>query len=317
VSELGRLVCLVGQTASGKSSLALALAEELGCELLSVDSMQVYRGFDIGTATPSREEQERVRHHGINLVDPQETFSAGAFLDYARSVLTEARTRGVPVLAVGGTGLYMRALLHGLTPSAPADMDFRARLRAEEQQSPGTAHLRLSEVDPEAGARIHVNDFVRIERALEVFETTGETQSAWVARHAWSDTPFTTELLGIQWEREALRLRIAARVDDMLDRGWVDEVRGLLEDGVTEDMTPMLALGYREIAAHLRGELELDVLRVRVSTAISRFAKRQGTWFNREPSIGWMAPGPDLLQRALPRVRQALFPLGSKDPRED
>lgn len=317
MSGAGRLVCLVGQTASGKSSLAMGIAEELGCELLSVDSMQVYRGFDIGTATPSPAEQERVRHHGINLVDPHETFSAGAFLEYARSVLSEARTRGVPVLAVGGTGLYLRALLHGLTPSAPADLEFRVRLRAEEQQSLGAAHQRLGEVDPEAAARIHANDFVRTERALEVFETTGETQSSWVARHAWSDTPFTTELLGIQWDRERLRLRIAARVDDMLARGWIDEVRGLLNAGITEDMTPMLALGYRQIAAHLRGELELDVLRVRVSTAISRFAKRQGTWFNREPSIAWMEPGPDLMQRALPRVRTALFPLGSTDPRED
>jgi tRNA dimethylallyltransferase len=314
VSAKSRLVCLVGQTASGKSSLAMQLAEELGFELLSVDSMQVYRGFDIGTAKPSLEDQQRVRHHGIDLVDPEQPFSAGAFLEYARNVLKEAEGRGVPVLAVGGTGLYLQALLRGLTPSTPADPEFRAQLRAAEGGSPGAAHRRLLEVDSESGLRIHANDFVRTERALEVFETTGETQTAWVARHAWRDTPFETTLLGIQWDRALLRHRISDRVDAMLAQGWIDEVRALVAAGVTCDMTPMLALGYREIAAHLRGELELDVLRVRVSTAISRFAKRQATWFNREPSIAWMEPGSDLLQRALPQVRQALCSLGSQDP---
>jgi len=292
----------------------MQLAEEIGFELLSVDSMQVYRGFDIGTAKPSQEEQQRVRHHGIDLVDPEQTFSAGAFLEYARTVLKEAEARGVPVLAVGGTGLYLQALLRGLTPSSPADPEFRAELRAAEGRSPGAAHRRLTEVDPESGVRIHANDFVRTERALEVFETTGETQTAWVARHSWSDMPFETTLLGIQWDRALLRRRIFDRVDAMLSQGWIDEVRALLAAGVTCDMTPMSALGYREIAAHLRGELELDVLRERVSTAISRFAKRQATWFNREPSIAWMEPGSDLLQRALPQVRQALCSLGSQDP---
>jgi tRNA dimethylallyltransferase len=312
-----RLVCIVGQTASGKSSLAMALAEELGCELLSVDSMQVYRGFDIGTAKPSPDEQARVRHHGIDLAEPHESFSAGAFLAYARSVLEEARGRDTQVIAVGGTGLYLRALLHGLTPSAPADPSFRTQLRLAEEAEPGSAHLRLKSVDPEAAARIHANDFVRTERALEVLQLTGETQSSWVERHAWSDAPFETQLLGIRWDRGALRRRISERVDTMLAMGWIDEVRGLVAAGVTEDMTPMFALGYRDIAAHLRGELPLDVLRERISTAIGRFAKRQGTWFNREPSIAWMEPGPDLLQRALPRVREALLPQGSTDSRED
>ena len=301
-----RLVCIVGQTASGKSSLAMDLAQELGAELLSVDSMQVYRGFDIGTAKPTEEEQARVRHHGIDLADPSETYSAGAFLSYAREVVADNQQRGVPLLAVGGTGLYLRALLQGLTPSAPADPDFRARLRGVENERPGSAHARLREVDPESAARIHLNDFVRTERALEVYETTGETQSEWLARHAWSEAPFETTLVGIRWERAELRRRIAQRVDIMLQEGWIDEVRGLLGAGVQEDATAMMALGYREIAAHLRGELSLEDLRGRISTSIGRFAKRQGTWFNRDPEIRWMVPGPDLLERALPLVREAL-----------
>ena len=301
-----RLVCIVGQTASGKSSLAMELAQELGAELLSVDSMQVYRGFDIGTAKPTKEEQARVRHHGIDLADPSETYSAGSFLSYAREVVADAQERGVPLLAVGGTGLYLRALLHGLTPSAPADPDFRARLRDAERDCPGAAHARLAQVDPESAARIHRNDFVRTERALEVYETTGETQSKWLARHAWSEAPFDTTLLGIRWERAELRRRIADRVDIMLQQGWIEEVRALRNAGVREDATAMMALGYREIAAHLRGELSRVELRERISTSIGRFAKRQGTWFNRDPEIRWMVPGPDLLERALPLVREAL-----------
>ena len=317
MSAKPRLVCIVGQTASGKSSLAMGLAQELGCELLSVDSMQVYRGFNIGTAKPSAADQGLVRHHGIDLVDPEETFSAGAFLEYAREVLSEARASGTDILAVGGTGLYLQAMLRGLTPSAPADPEFRARLRAAEAEDPGAAHRQLLAADSKAAGRIHANDFVRTERALEVLHSTGMTQSSWVEQHAWRDAPFATELIGIRWERAPLRERIAQRVDAMIAEGWIEEVRGLLAGGVREDMTPMLALGYREIAAHLRGEVDLPTLREQISTAIGRFAKRQGTWFNREPSIQWMEPGPDLLQRVLPRVRTALSPQGSDEPRED
>jgi len=289
----------------------MGLAEQLGCELLSVDSMQVYRGFDIGTAKPTVEEQERVPHHGIDLLDPEETFSAGAFLEYARETLRRAQERGVDVLAVGGTGLYFRAMLHGLTPSAPADPDFREALRKEEAKSPGIGHQRLTAVDPEAAARIHPNDFVRTERALEVLHTTGITQSQWVEQHAWSEAPFATEVFGIRWDRELLRKRIRQRVDLMLESGWIEEVAGLLEAGVKEDMTPMLALGYRDIAAHLRGDRRRDELAEQISTSIGRFAKRQGTWFNREPSIRWMEPGADLLQRVLPSVVETLGSLNA------
>ena len=306
-----RLVCIVGQTASGKSALAMELAEELGCELLSVDSMQVYRGFDIGTAKPTVEEQERVQHHGIDLLDPDETFSAGAFLEYARETLREAQKRGVHVLAVGGTGLYFRAMLHGLTPSAPADPAFRAALRHDEAQTPGVAHQRLSLLDPEAAARVHPNDFVRTERALEVLHTTGITQSQWVEQHAWSEAPFQTEVFGIRWEREVLRKRIRQRGDFMLENGWIEEVAGLLAAGVREDMTPMLALGYRDIAAHLRGDHTRAELAEQISTSIGRFAKRQGTWFNREPSIRWMEPGSDLVKRVLPSVIETLSSVNS------
>lgn len=297
-----RLLCVTGQTASGKSSLAMALAERLPAALLSVDSMQVYRGFDIGTAKPTAAEREHVVHHGLDLVEPHETFSAGAFLTYAREILSEGRT----VIAVGGTGLYLRAMLSGLGPQVAADMTLRAELRAAEEAEPGTLHRRLAEVDPASAARLHANDRVRLERALEVHAITGEPISAWHARHGFAEGPFEPWLLGVRWSREDLAGRIAERVDHMLAVGWIDEVRGLLDAGVTEEMTPMRAIGYREVAAHLRGELGLAELRERIVVATRRFAKRQTTWFNREPSVEWLDPGPHLADLLLPRVEAFL-----------
>ena len=296
MSSRPRLVCITGLTASGKSALALELAEGLGAEILSVDSMQVYRGLDIGTAKPSAAEQERVRHHGIDLVEPHEAFSAGAFLDYARALLDSAVREGRTVLAVGGTGLYLRALLHGIGPQVPANPELRRQLR----QAPEDLHRRLQEVDPEAAARLHPNDHLRLERALEVYLQTGETMTAWQARHAFSEAPFEARLLALRRERPVLEARIAERVDHMLQAGWIAEVEGLLARGVTEDLPAMAAIGYREIAAHLRGELDRDSLRERIVVACRRFAKRQGTWFNREPSVEWLDPVEGLSAQLLP-----------------
>jgi tRNA dimethylallyltransferase len=297
-----RLLCVTGHTASGKSSLAMALAERLGAELLSVDSMQVWRGFDAGTAKPTAEEQARVRHHGIDLVDPADHYSAGAFLRYARGVIADAEQRSVPLIAVGGTGLYLKAMLHGLAPAPPADMELRAKLRASEAERPGTLHERLTGIDPVAAARVHPNDGVRLERAIEVFELTGKTMTDWHAEHRFPEPPFTTWLLGIRRPRPELHARIAARVRVMLGSGWVDEVRGLLAAGVSDDAIPMKAIGYPEVAAHVRGRLGLAAAEERIVVATRRFAKRQATWFNREPSVEWVDPTDDLADRLTPRV---------------
>lgn len=297
-----RLVCITGHTASGKSSLAMQLAEALPGAILSVDSMQVYRGFDIGTAKATSAERARVRHFGLDLCEPGDRFSAGAFVDYAREVIA---SHDGPVLAVGGTGLYLRALLHGLGPEAPADDALRAELRAAEDGAPGKMHRRLAAVDPDAAARLHPNDQVRCERALEVFLLTGETISAWHARHD-TESPFEPLMIGLRHPRDELRRRIGTRIHAMFAAGWVEEVRGLVAGGVTEDMTPMVALGYRDIAAHLRGEVTEEEAIERIERASHRFAKRQTTWFNREPSIQWLDPAPDLAERLLPAVRSFL-----------
>ncbi len=291
-----RLLCITGLTASGKSGLAMELCSRWGAEILSVDSMQVYRGFDIGTAKPTAAERAQVRHHGLDLVEPTEGFSAGRFLTYARGVLDAASQEGRVVLAVGGTGLYLRALLHGLAPAPGAQPELRQTLREQEAASPGSMHARLQELDPAAAARLHARDLVRLERALEVVLSSGRSLSDWQAEHAFAEAPFETRTLAIRWSREDIRERIAQRVDAMLAAGWVEEVQGLLDAGVPLDCVPMKAIGYPAIVEHLGG-LDLPTTRERIVTAVRRFAKRQATWFNRRPSIEWQEPDPGLAAR--------------------
>ncbi len=286
-----RLVCITGQTASGKSGLAMELCRRLGAEILSVDSMQVYRGFDIGTAKPTAAEQAAVPHHGIDLVDPTEVFSASAFLAYARDLLERAAAEGRTVLAVGGTGLYLRALLHGMGAMPGRDDALRAELRAEEAAAAGAMHRRLQALDPEAARRLHPNDLIRVERALEVVIQSGVPISRWQADHGFAEAPFDTLVCAIRWDRPVLRERIAVRVDAMLEAGWVDEVRGLLAAGVARDCIPMRAIGYPRILQMLDGALPPADLAGRITTDCRRFAKRQATWFNRAPSLRWL-PGP-------------------------
>jgi len=297
------LVCVTGPTASGKSRLALAVAEKLPAEILCVDSMQVYRGFDIGTAKPTAEDQRLIPHHGIDLVGPNEQFDAGAFLSYAREVMAQRRSQGREVLAVGGTGLYLRALLSGLAPSAPADPQLRAQLRQGEQDEPGSLHRRLSEVDPQSAATLHPNDLVRVERALEVFLLTGQKQSVWLSEHGFAESEFRSMVFAIRWPREEQRRRIAERVAGMLDAGWVLEVRALLDAGVKDEAPAMRALGYRELSGMLRGELSRDEAQSRITVLSQQFAKRQTTWFNRVPSIHWLDPKEDMTARVIERSR--------------
>ncbi len=306
------LVCITGPTASGKTSLALAVAERLPAEILCVDSMQVYRGFDIGTAKPTVAERARVRHHGIDIVGPEEQYDAGAFLSYARALVAERRSAGVEVLAVGGTGLYLRGLIHGLAPSAPADAGLREELREAERLEPGSMFRRLEAVDQSSALVLHPNDLVRVERALEVFLLTGRPQSIWLAEHGSSEPSFEPLLFAIRWPREQLRARIADRVVQMLADGWLAEVASLVEQGVAHDAPAMRALGYQQLREVIGGELSLDEAAARITVLCQQFAKRQSTWFNRVPSIFWLDPGEDMVDRVTARSQSFL---GRSQPR--
>jgi tRNA dimethylallyltransferase len=283
-----RLLIIVGPTAVGKSAVAVRVAERVGREIVSADSMQIYRQMDIGTAKPSAEERARVRHHLIDIIEPDVPYSVAQYQADADRAIAEVRARGRVPMLVGGTGLYVQAVWDGLDfPIAGPDREFRAAMQAEAQRL-GTAalHARLAEIDPAAAARIHPNDQKRIIRALEVHHLTGQPISRF---HRRREGPrYHALAFGLKMPRRELNQRIDARIDDMMSAGLLDEVRGLLDRGYHEGLISMKALGYQQLAEHLRGRCELSAAVERFKTATHQFAKRQMTWFRRDRRIRWI-----------------------------
>ncbi|MBK8480049.1 MAG: tRNA (adenosine(37)-N6)-dimethylallyltransferase MiaA [Proteobacteria bacterium] len=281
------LLVIVGPTAVGKSTLAVALASALDGEVVSADSMQVYRGFDIGTAKPTAAERAGVPHHLIDVVAPDQGFSAADFVAQAEVAVAAIRARGRLPIVVGGSGLYVRALLYGLFAAPAVDPALRAALRrvAQEQGSPAL-HERLRHVDPAAAAQIHAHDFVRISRALEVFEQTGQRISALRRAHGFATPRHAARLVGLDLEPAQLRERIATRADQMLARGWLEEVRALCAAGYAESH-PLGGLGYRRLREHLEGRLDLEEAMRQTRRETWRFARRQRNWFAHESALRW------------------------------
>ena len=279
---------LVGPTASGKTGLAIALAERLDLEVISADSRQVYRQLDIGTAKPTAEERAAVPHHVIDVVDPDDAYSAVRFMHDARKVADDIRARGKLALMVGGSGLYVRAAEHGIFEAPDVDPELRARLKQEAaERGSATLHRRLAEVDPPTAGRIHENDAIRITRALEVYEQTGVALSEHHRRHAESAPKVRALRLALDWPTVTLDHRIERRIDAMLDAGWGDEVKGLLDRGYAE--APALnALGYREVEAWVRGETSRAECREKILKVTRQFSKRQRTWFRGAKPIQWI-----------------------------
>jgi tRNA dimethylallyltransferase len=297
------LLVIVGPTASGKSGAALGLAERFGAEIVSADSVQVYRGLDIGSAKPTPEERRRVPHHLIDVVGPDEPFDAARFRALATLAVEDIWGRGRRAIVAGGTGLYVRALLGGLFPSPPSDPELRRRLRAEAAER-GRAALweRLAQLDPEAAGRIHPRDLIRVVRALEVIQLTGRPLSELQAAHGFGEAVFRYRLVGLRLERAELYRRIEARLEAMLAAGWLEETRGLLARYGPEARA-LHSLGYRHLVAHLEGRLGLAEARDLTFRDTRRYAKRQLIWFRAEPEITWLAPeGPELA-----RVAQEVF----------
>ena len=294
---VGDLAVILGATASGKSELALELARRVGGEILSVDSMQVYRGMDIGTAKPTSAQQAAVRHHLIDVVEPNETFTAARFVEMAEQVLADARGRGAPIIATGGTPLYYKTLCEGMFDGPGADEGIRERLRG---QSNDELHARLREVDAEAAARIHLNDTRRMIRALEVYELTGQAISA-MQREWGQSARHQAVWIGLDWPREELNRRINARVKGMIAAGWVDETRGLLQRYGELSKTAGEATGYHEIIDHLAGRTSLDEAIEQIKIATRQLARRQMKWFRRFNQVNWM-PASDHLETKLKRA---------------
>jgi tRNA dimethylallyltransferase len=277
---------LLGPTASGKSGLALALAEKLPLEIVSLDSAQVYRGMDIGTAKPSAAERAGVPHHLIDLVDPDQSYSVGQWREAAIAAVTEILGRKKVPLLVGGTMLYYRSLIAGLDALPPADAGLRAQIDAEAAERGWPAlHAELAKVDPATARRLPPNDSQRIQRALEVFRLTGTPLSALQGRSK-SDLPFELRAFALMPERAELHKRIADRFEEMLEKGLVEEVRSLKERyRLAADMPSMRAVGYRQAWEHLEGEYDKNRLREKGIAATRQLAKRQMTWLRSFPDL--------------------------------
>ena len=283
------LVVICGPTAAGKTALGVDVAAKLGGELVGADSMQVYRHLDIGTATPTPAELAGVPHHLLSYVDPDEPYDAARYARDADRAIAAIARRGRRPVVVGGSGLYLRVLLRGLQRGPAPDPKLRARLEARAAEA-GTAalHGELARLDPEAAARLHPNDGVRILRALEVSLATGEPMTAWQRRHGFGERRYPALLLGVGRPREALRERIELRVARMIKAGFLDEVRGILGRGYADTLRPLQGLGYKRMCQHLRGELSLDEAVERTRSDTWRYSRRQRTWFNREPDLEWV-----------------------------
>ena len=287
-----RAVAIVGPTASGKTGLGMAVAERLGSEIVSADAMQVYRGMEIGTAAPTPDERAHVPHHFVACMPPDARMSAGTYQQQARPVVHRLNARGASAVVVGGSGLYLNALLDGLFDGPAADTKVRAQLEAEAQTA-GNAALfaRLERVDPAYAATLtSPNDRVRMVRALEVYALTGQPLSALHAAGRAGAEPIAARWFAIDWPRDALYARIDARVAQMVAAGWVDEVRALLDAGYGPQLARLKALGFREMAAHVRGEQSLEAATAATQQHHRRYAKRQLTWFRADRRITWLAP---------------------------
>ena len=300
-----KLFVILGPTAVGKTEISLALAEEIGAEIISADSMQVYRGMDIGTAKPTQEERARVPHHLIDVAEPWEEFSAGRYVSLADEAIADVTRRGKIPLVVGGTGMYVRALLEGIFEGPGADFKLREGLAETESGEPGALHKMLKNVDPRAAERIHPSDIRRIVRALEVYEKTGKTisenQSQWRG-----EGRYDYKIAGLTRPRPELYRRIDERVENMIKNGLLDEVKTLMENGCRPEMPSMQALGYKQLLAHLDGDLNLQTAIELIKRDTRRYAKRQYTWFNAQKNITWIDVSQQNFASSVGLVKKAL-----------
>ena len=292
MSQKPSLTIISGPTSVGKTEVAIALAEPLGGEIISADAMQVYRYMDIGTAKPSKEQMARVPHHLIDVVDPDEPFSAARFKAEAEPIIRDLHERARAVFVVGGTGLYIKALTRGLFEVKGENSAIRERLAIEAKNlGLGALHQRLQNVDPTAAAGIHPKDTYRVIRALEVLELTGKPISEHHSTHGFSDKAYRVLKIGLFMDRDVLYDRINERVERMLASGFLEEVRGLLDRGSDRNLKSMRSIGYRHMTEYLEGSVDWDEMVRLFKRDTRRYAKRQHTWFGADPQIHRLRPG--------------------------
>lgn len=288
-----KIIAVAGPTASGKSALALELCKRLDGELISLDSMQIYRGLDIGTAKPTKAEQAEVRHHMIDICEPTENFSAAEFAERAHKVIADVQSRGKRAVLCGGTGLYLDTVLGRLDfGEIESDEKLRGELIAfAEKNGADALHERLRGIDPQAAEKIHKNNVRRVARAIEIYELTGKTKTEH-DREAISDSPYESLIIGLDYDdREVLYNRINRRVDAMIEAGLEGEVRSLVSRGLlSAESTAGQAIGYKEMLGYIAGDCSLGDTVEKIKLGTRRYAKRQLTWLRRNPNINWLYP---------------------------
>ena len=287
------LPVIVGPTASGKTAAAVLAAKQLNAEVISADSIQVYRDLDIGSAKPDTAERDGIVHHMIDIVEADEReFSVARFKELTDACIADIRARGKVPLVAGGTGLYINSLTFPLKfAPPPGDETIRKELEALEAQDPGFAHRELAKVDPESAARLHPNDKKRVIRALEVYRISGKPMSehgADFTNQSEAEPPYPSVIVGLTMPRELLYERIERRVDIMVEQGLVEEVRRLYDRGLTDVLPALQALGYRQLLRHFEGQYTLDEAIAAIKIETRHFAKRQLTWFRRDKRINWL-----------------------------
>ena len=288
-----KVIVICGPTGAGKTSAAIEIAGEFNGEIINADSMQIYKYMDIGTAKPTSDEQARVKHHMIDIVYPDESFDAAMYAKMARETVMKLDRQEVVSFVVGGTGFYIKALLYGLFigPAKGGDVNVRERLKGEAAvHGAAFLHRRLSKCDPIAAENIHHNDTYRIIRALEVYEITGKSISEYHEEHRFADELFRVLTIGLDINREILYDRINSRVDAMIDAGFIDEVKRLLDRGYSENLKPMQSIGYRHAVDYIKGRVSWDEALSTLKRDTRRYAKRQLTWFKADLQTVWMKP---------------------------
>jgi tRNA dimethylallyltransferase len=284
--KVAGIITILGPTSTGKSDLAMWLAPRIGGEIINADSIQVYRYFDIGSAKPGEAALRETPHHLVGVVEPDEELNAAVYQRLADEAIEDILTRAATPIVVGGTGLYLRALLHGLFP-VQSDPELRERLRKQYLEKPSETYEELRMRDPGYALNVSLHDKVRVVRALEISYISGVTMSEWCDRHGFHEQRYHALKVGLKEERQELYRRINERVDKMLAKGWVDEVKDLIEAGWSPEMKPFQSIGYKEIVLYLKGELNYPAMVEKIKTATRHYAKRQMTWFSREDDIEW------------------------------
>ena len=284
------LIVIGGATASGKTAAAVRLCEEISGEVVSCDSMQIYRGMDVGTAKPTPEERRGIPHHMIDIIDPDESYSASRFKEDAAACVGDILSRGKQPVLCGGTGLYVDALTRPMDFALPSDPALRDELIAVSQRENGkrTLHAMLEEIDPESAQRLHPNDVRRVARAIEIYRLTGHTMTEQMALDRQREGDYDVTFFALDWPRDVLYDRIDRRVDQMMACGLVGEVKQLLANGLSADSTAMQALGYKEIVMALEGKCDMSEAVDEIKLGSRHYAKRQLTWLRRDPAVHWI-----------------------------